>query len=311
MSTSVAVAPVRNISVAARVAGYVELTKPKIAAMVLVAVAASACVAAWGRPDVWAVFNTLVGTFLIAGSSCAANQWLERGRDRQMKRTAERPLPQGRLSGVEAITFAAVTLIAGMIWLIAFVPLVTSLLALLTWLLYVVVYTPLKTRTNWNTAVGAIPGALPILIGWTCVGGQLDLRAAGLFLTLFLWQFPHFMAIAWLYRQQYSQAGFRMLPSTEPTGRVAGAQAVACAAALLPVSLVPVMATPGPGTLAYALAATVLGLGQLAAAVAFARNRNDHSARRLLRASLIYLPILLACLVAFPGGQLFAAPGAG
>jgi heme o synthase len=305
MSTSVAVAEVRSGTIATRVgaraSAYVELTKPKIAVMVLVAVAASAAVASWGRPDYWVVLHTLFGTLMVAGSSCAANQWLERTLDRQMKRTARRPLPQGRLSNSEAIAFSAVTLVLGFIWLVVFAPLVTAALALLTWVLYVAIYTPLKTRTSWNTAVGAIPGALPVLIGWTCVGGQFDLRAAGLFLTLFLWQFPHFMAIAWLYRIQYAQAGFRMLPTVEPTGRSAGAQAVACAAALLPVSLVPVMATPGWGSFTFTVAALVLGLGQLACAIAFARTRDDHSARRLLRASLIYLPLLLAALVALPG----------
>jgi protoheme IX farnesyltransferase len=286
---------------ATRLSAYIELTKPRIAMMILVAVAASACVATWGQPDPWAIVHTLLGTFLVAGSSCAANQCIERSRDRLMKRTAARPLPQGRLSYAEAIGFSAVTLTVGLTWLLAFTPLLTAALALLTWLLYVAVYTPLKTRTTWNTAVGAIPGALPVLIGWTCVGGDLDLRSAGLFFTLFLWQFPHFMAIAWLYRHQYHQAGFRMLPTVDQSGRLAGIQAISCAVALLPVSLVPALASPGWGGMTYALAAVALGLGQLACAIAFARSRNDQTARQLLRASLIYLPLLLACLVAFPG----------
>jgi protoheme IX farnesyltransferase len=301
MSVSVAVAEVRT-SLLSRALAYGELTKPKIAVMVVVATAASACVATWGQPNPYLVLHALFGTLLVAGSSCAANQWLERSLDCLMPRTAERPLPDGRLSPAEAISFSLTLLVAGFAWLIVFVSPLTAWLALSTWLLYVVVYTPLKTRTSWNTAVGAIPGALPVLIGWTCVGGALDLRAAGLFLTLFLWQFPHFMAIAWLYRKQYDQAGFRMLPTVEPTGRWAGIQAIACAAVLLPVSLVPVLGAPGSGAIWYAVAAIILGLGQLACAVAFASSRTDASARRLLRASLVYLPVLLGCLVVLPGG---------
>jgi len=300
MSTSLLAAPARSVPLLARATAYIELTKPKIALMVLVAVAAAACIASWRQPT-WAVAHALFGTLLVAASSCAANQWLERYRDSLMDRTAIRPLPQGRLSSSEAVGFVTITLVAGLVWLAVFTTLLTACIALLTWFFYVAVYTPLKTRTSLNTAVGAIPGALPVLIGWTCVEGPLTLRAAGLFLTLFVWQFPHFMAIAWLYRKQYARAGFRMLPIVDRTGHWAGVQAVACASVLVPVSLVPVLSLQGSGALAYAACAVALGLGQLACAVAFAWQRNDISARRLLRASLVYLPVLLACLVALPG----------
>jgi len=292
--------PVRTLPLVSRLAAYVELTKPKIAVMVLVAVAASASIATWRQPT-WSLLHALIGTLLVAGSSCAANQWLERRRDSLMPRTADRPLPQGRLSSLEAIGFSATTLVAGLAWLICFTNLLTAGVALLTWALYVLVYTPLKTQSSLNTLVGAIPGALPVLIGWTSVAGPANLRIAGLFCILFLWQFPHFMAIAWLYRKQYAQAGFQMLPTVDQTGRWAGVQAIACAAVLLPVSLLPVLSMSDAGSLAYAVAATLLGIGQLACAVAFAWSRNDVSARRLLRASLIYLPLLLGCLVALPG----------
>lgn len=300
MSTSALAAPARSVALLARAAAYVELTKPKIATMVLVAVAAAACVASYRQPT-WAVVHALFGTLLVAASSCAANQWLERRRDGLMDRTADRPLPQGRLSSAEALGFVAVTLTFGLVWLAMYTTLLTAGIALLTWLLYVAVYTPLKTQTTLNTAVGAIPGALPVLIGWTCVEAPLNQRAAGLFFTLFVWQFPHFMAIAWLYRKQYAAAGFRMLPTVDRSGRWAGVQAVACACVLIPVSLVPVLSVPGTGAFAYAVAAIALGLAQLACAMAFAWQRNDVNARRLLRASLIYLPVLLGCLVAFPG----------
>jgi protoheme IX farnesyltransferase len=300
MSAPAVALPIRNLSLAARLFAYVELTKPKIAVLVLVAVAASASIATWRQPT-WAVLHALIGTLLVAGSSCAANQWLERRRDSLMPRTANRPLPQGRLSSFEALAFSAGTLAVGLGWLIFFVNLLTAGVALLTWALYVLVYTPLKTQSSLNTLVGAIPGALPVLIGWSSVGGPVNLRIAGLFCVLFLWQFPHFMAIAWLYRKQYAQAGFRMLPTVDGSGRWAGIQAIACAALLVPVSLLPVLSMPDWGSLAYALAATLLGFGQLACAAAFACSRNDVSARRLLRASLIYLPLLLGCLVALPG----------
>ncbi len=301
MSASVVVSPSRSVSLLARVSAYAELTKPKIAVMVLVAVAAAASVATWGKPDLWALLHALIGTLFVAGSSCAANHLIERNLDALMRRTAGRPLPQGKLTVAEVGLFSAITLIAGLAWLLVFTNPLTAALALATWVLYVLVYTPLKTRTPLNTAVGAIPGALPILIGWSCVegfaSGSSTMRAAGLFVTLFLWQFPHFMAIAWLYRQQYGQAGFKMLPTVDRTGYWSGIQAITCAAALVPVSLVPVLSVPGWGTLAYAITATCLGLAQLACAIAFAWQRDDPSARRLLRASLLYLPLLLASLV--------------
>jgi protoheme IX farnesyltransferase len=301
MSASVIVAPSRAASIPVRVVAYLELTKPKIAVMVLVAVAAAANIASWGHADALVVASTLVGTLLVAGSSCAANQYLERRRDALMRRTLDRPLPQGRLTSFEAVAFSFTTLLLGLAWLAATTTLLTSVVALATWVLYVAVYTPLKTRTSLNTLVGAIPGALPVLIGWTAVEGPVGLRMAGLFFILFIWQFPHFMAIAWLYRQQYGDAGFRMLTTTEPTGRLAGLQAVLGTLALVPVSLLPVVSLPGAGALAYGSAAVALGLGQLATAVLFARNPTDVSARRLLKASLLYLPTLLACLVFLPG----------
>jgi protoheme IX farnesyltransferase len=172
--------------------------------------------------------------------------------------------------------------------------------ALATWLVYVLAYTPLKSISAANTAVGAVAGALPVLIGWTATGQPIDARAAALVLVLFLWQFPHFMAIAWLYRDQYARAGHQMLTVVEPSGRRAGWQAVLAALALVPVSLVPVLAYPGPGSTLYILAAALLGLGQLAIAAAFWRQASDARARLLLKASLVYLPTLLAMLMLAP-----------
>lgn len=298
-TTAIAVAPSR-LAVWARMRDYIELTKPRIAVLELVVVAAAAVVATWGQPDPWVVLNAMVGTLLVAASASAANQWLERFRDARMTRTADRPLPSGRLAAWEAITFSAITLLAGSLYLGWLVNASALGWALATWLVYVLAYTPLKTVSAANTAVGAVAGALPVLIGWTATGQPIDARAVALVLVLFLWQFPHFMAIAWLYRDEYARAGHQMLTVVEPTGRRAGWQAVLAALALVPVSLVPVLQNPGLGSTLFILAATLLGLGQLALAAAFWQQASDHRARLLLRSSLVYLPTLLAMLMLAP-----------
>ena len=280
----------------ARVHDYIELSKPRIAVLVLIAVAVSYSVARWGQPDPRVLLHVLLGTLFIAASASALNQWLERRRDGLMQRTRERPLPTGRLSGRETVTLAALTFVIGCLYLLLSVGWQPACWGLLTWVLYVLVYTPLKTRTSWNTAVGAVAGALPVLIGWSAASQSYDLRAAALFWMLFLWQFPHFMAIAWLYRKQYARAGMQMLPVVEPTGLRAGRQAAMAACALLPVSVIPAISTPGWGGVICSAIILALGVGQLLCAVAFLQNRGEVSARRLLRASLIYLPAVLLIL---------------
>lgn len=281
---------------------YVELTKPRISVLVLVTVAVSSFIARWGQPDPLIMLKTLLGTFLTAASASALNQWLERRRDALMDRTSNRPLPAGRLSSTEVVAVAVVWIVVGTLYLGTAVNWTAAMFGLLTWFVYVCVYTPLKSQTWWNTAVGAVAGALPILIGWAATGASLDprvdVRAAALFFVLFLWQFPHFMAIAWIYRKQYQRAGLRMLTVVDPSGRRAGVQAVVCALALLPVSFVPGLFAPGAA--AFVMAALALGVGQLICAVMFLVSTNETSARRLLRASLIYLPALLLLLVALP-----------
>jgi protoheme IX farnesyltransferase len=283
-----------RLGVISRLADYVELTKPRIAALVLVAVAASGVLAAAGPLDLWRLAHTLLGTALVAASASALNQWLEREPDGRMRRTENRPLPAGRLSSAEVLAFGAVTIAGGLAYLAATVGLLTAALGLLTWLLYVAVYTPLKRRTWLNTVVGAVAGALPVLMGAAAMG-TIELGAVTLFLIVYLWQFPHFMAIAWLYRRQYAVAGFRMLSVLDASGRRAGRQAVAAALLLLPVSLVPFTLQP----LDWLMAVPIVALGGMQAACAglFFRDREDVSARRLLRASLIYLPMLLSCLL--------------
>lgn len=291
MSSPVLVYENRRELLFARFGDYLELSKPRIAVLELVVVAVAAYAAGWSPAEPWLLASTLLGTTLLAASASALNQWLEHETDGMMPRTCSRPLPAGRLAPNEVLWFGLLALALGVIVLLAFVNLRTTVVGLATWGLYVWVYTPLKSRTVANTAVGAVAGALPVLIGWSSTGKPWGLEAYAWFLILFLWQFPHFMAIAWLYREHYAAAGLKMLAVTDPSGRRAGAQAVLSALALVPVSLVPVMQQLGGGL--YFGWTLALGLGQLACAVAFALRTNDRTARWLLRASLIYLPTLL------------------
>lgn len=300
MSASALAVSAPRTTLAVRLRDYVELTKPRIAVLELVVVATAAMVATWGTPDPAVLWHALAGTLLVAASASAANQWLERGLDGRMQRTANRPLPAGRLGSREVLAFSAITLAAGTAYFALFLNLTSLGWALATWIAYVVVYTPLKTRSALNTAVGAVAGALPVFIGWTATGHALDVRALALALLLFLWQFPHFMAIAWLYRGEYGRAGYQMLTVVEPTGRRAGWQAVLAALALIPISLVPVLENPSLGSVLFIGAASFLGLGQLALAIAFWRRPDDFRARLLLRASLVYLPTILLLLVLVP-----------
>ena len=298
MNTSAWTIEPRRAQVLARIVDYVELTKPRISALVLVTVAVAGLVARWGQPDLTMLAHVLLGTALVAASASAINQWLERQRDALMERTADRPLPAGRLSGAEVLTVGCVTVLAGVGYLVMTVGWVTGLLGAVTWLLYTAVYTPLKTRTHWNTAVGAVAGAMPVAMGWSAVGGPMGLRGAALFLIVFLWQFPHFMAIAWIYRRQYQRAGIQMITVVDPSGRRAGIQAVLTALALLPISFIPGLLTPAASL--YVAGAFVLGAGQLVCATLFLVRQEDASARRLLAASLIYLPVLLLLLTFLP-----------
>ncbi len=273
----------------ARVADYVELTKPRIVVLELVTVIVAAYLAApWGVGAA-VLLHTVIGAALVAASAGAWNQWWEQDADAQMPRTANRPLPAGRLTSRQVIAFGTATLLVGTVELAIAVNVVTAGVALATWLIYVLAYTPLKTRSPLNTAVGAVSGALPILIGWTATGAAVDVRALALVAVMFLWQFPHFMAIAWLYRADYARAGQRMLTVVDPTGLRAGAQAVVGALALIPVSLVPALSPQAGSPAIYCGWALLLGAAQAAAATLFLLHRDDRSARRLLRASLAYL----------------------
>jgi len=276
---------------------FISLTKPRIVTLELVTIVAAYHLASPRGIDFAILWPTLIGAALVAASAGALNQWLERKSDALMHRTADRPLPAGRLSGRQVITFGGLTFVLGTAALIYWVNYLTASVALATWLIYVAAYTPLKRRSPLNTAVGAVSGALPILIGWTAAGATVDTRAWALVAAMFLWQFPHFMAIAWLYRDDYRRGGQKMLTVVDPTGLRAAAQAVVAALVLVPVSLVPALSPQFGSPAVFCWWTLLLGVGQAATAAAFLIQRDDQSARWLLRASLLYLTCWMGLLV--------------
>lgn len=286
-------------SLVTRCLDYIELTKPKIAILALVTVTLGYALAAaeTGLSTNWwsQLCHAVIGIALVASASSAWNQYIERRIDAKMLRTCRRPLPAGRLRPAEVAVFSTMTAVVGLAWLAYNVNLLTTVLAAVTLVLYAGVYTPLKRYTVLNTVVGAIPGALPPVLGWTAAGGGLDLGAFALFAILFLWQFPHFMAIAWLYRQDYADGGLKMIPVNDPSGWKTGLTAIGYSLALLPVSLLP--AQFGMAGIGYAGAATILGLWYILASVQFLRLKTVGATRRLLWTSLLYLPALLGALV--------------
>lgn len=282
-----------------RLCDYIELTKPKIAVLALVTVFLGYALAGASAGDAqplwsWKLVSSLLGVALVASASSVFNQYVERDTDRLMQRTANRPLPAGRLSASEVFAFGIICAISGAVLLAIAVNWLTCVLSLATFVLYAGVYTPLKKYTILNTVIGAVPGALPPVLGWTAAGGSLDAGAFSLFAILFLWQFPHFMAIAWLYREDYGRAGMKMLPVTDRTGLITGLTAVGYALALWPVSFQP--AAIGLAGNGYLLAASCLGLIYVSSSFRFLCGPTITTARHLLWTSLIYLPALLAAM---------------
>ena len=292
-------AHVRDEAPAARTFGdYIALTKPRLNVLV---VATSAAGYYLGVPSTAALnlptmAAAVVGTALVAGGAAALNQVYERDTDALMRRTRMRPLPDGRVPAADARIFGVVLAAAGLIGLVMFTSVLAAALALATLVVYLIIYTPMKRRSPMATLVGAVPGALPPLIGWVASNGRVTIAGAALFVIVFLWQIPHFMAIAWLYRDDYGKAGFPMLPVIEPDGRRTGRQAVAYAAALVPASLIPTLA--GLSGLAYGGVALVLGAALLWLAARFAATRSEQSARRLFLASIAYLPLIWIVMMA-------------
>src|SRR6202158_4506025 len=266
---------VERLSARERAAAYVELTKPRITFLIVLTSAAGFCLAS-GKVDYLALVSAMTGIALLSAGIATLNQYMERDLDRLMRRTADRPLPSGRLAPWEALWFGVGLTVLAEVYLGVLVNPLTALLGLFVIAGYLFGYTPLKTRTSLSTMVGAFPGAVPPLIGWTAARGNLSVEAWVLFAILFLWQFPHFLAIAWMYREDYGRAGILMLPVVEPEGRVTGQQIVVYTVLLLPVSLLPTLL--GISGKVYLYGAIVLGLLFLYSSIRAAISKSRQSA---------------------------------
>jgi len=284
-----------GLSVAGKLAAYSELTKPRITFLVSLTAAAGFCMGSAGGIDLLRLLNMSVGIALLSSGASALNQYIERDLDGLMRRTQARPLPAGKLSPSEAAVFGILLSIVATAYLAMFINGLSALLGLATLASYLLVYTPLKTKTTLSTVFGAFPGAMPPLIGWVAARGRVGVEAWILFAILFLWQFPHFLAIAWMYRDDYARAGIKMLPVVEPEGKVTGQQIITYTLLLVPVSLLPVaVGIAGP---VYLVGAAVLGIGFLFFSAKAALVRTTLQARKLLLASVLYLPALFALMV--------------
>jgi protoheme IX farnesyltransferase len=286
-----------SLTLSQRAAAYLELTKPGIVRMVLITAGAGFFLAsATGHPlDLVLLAATLLGIGLAASGACGLNEYVEWEADARMRRTAGRPIPTSRLSPRAALRFSSLLVLIGLLELQLFVGSVTAALVALTVVTYVFIYTPLKRRSWLATLVGAVPGALPILAGWSAGGGGMTAPGFALFAILFLWQMPHFYAPAWIYREDYRRGGFRMLTLTDPTGVRTARQVVLFTILLLFASVLPTRL--GLSGSLYLASALTLGALFLALGVAMAFRRDDRSAMRLFLGSVAYLPLLLLTMV--------------
>jgi len=274
---------------------YVVLTKPDVTFLIVITTVAGFYLGSRGPLD-WALLaHTLLGTVLVGAGTASLNQYFERQMDALMRRTSMRPLPAGILQPREVLLFGVGTIVTGTLWLVLAVNGLAALLALATSVLYLGLYTPLKTRTTLATAVGAFPGALPPMIGWAAAHGSLSPGAWILFGILFFWQFPHFLAIAWIYREDYARAGIRMLPVIDRAGDATFRQIVATAAILVPVSLLPSVA--GISGIRYFFGALVLGMILLQVSLWSSRTRTNTRAKWLMHATVAYIPLLLGLMI--------------
>lgn len=280
-----------------KLTAYVELTKPRIAFLLVLTSAAGFYLgSATGSFDRWLFAHSMVAITLLALGVATLNQVWEHDIDPLMERTSTRPLPSSRVGYYEALIFGIALCLAAEIHLLLTVNALTAFLGMIVIVGYVLVYTPLKTRTSASTAIGAIPGALPPLMGWTAAANEISIGAWALFAMQFLWQFPHFLAIAWMYREEYAKAGILMLPVVEPAGRITFRQIVMFAIMLLPVSVAPFFF--GISGLIFLIGATILSLWMLWASIQAARSKTNAASKRLLLVSVIYLPLLFILMVA-------------
>ncbi len=278
-----------------RVSAYFELTKPRITTLIVLTAAAGFCLGSRGKVDLLALLNAMIGIALLASGIGTLNQYLERDLDGLMRRTADRPLPSGKLLPLEALLFGVALTALAELYLTLLVNPLTALLGLAAFAAYLFLYTPLKTHTSLATVLGAFPGAMPPLMGWTAARGEVDTAAWVLFAILFLWQFPHFLAIACIYRDDYERAGVLMLPVVEPDGRVTAQQIIGFTLMLIPVSLLPT--SLGISGRFYFYCALGLGLLFLYRSVRAGLSPSKRQARKLLLASVVYLPLLFGVMV--------------
>jgi protoheme IX farnesyltransferase len=283
-----------RLSLRDRASAFLELTKPRITFLIVLTSAAGFALAST-RINYIGMLSAMFGIGLLSSGIATLNQYMERDLDGLMRRTADRPLPTGKLYPWEALVFGIGLTVAAEIHLAVLVNPLSALLGLTVIAGYLFGYTPLKTRTSLSTLVGAFPGAVPPLVGWTAARGELSLEGWVLFAILFLWQFPHFLAIAWMYREDYARAGILMLPVVEPDGRVTGQQIVIYTLMLLPVSLLPALL--GMSGKLYLMGAIILGGLFLYSALKAAFSQSKQQARRLLLASVVYLPLLFILMV--------------
>ena len=274
---------------------YLELTKPRVTLLILMSTGVGFCLGSPGSLSLPLLAFTLLCTALAASGTAALNQFWERDADGRMLRTKDRPLPAGRMLPWKALWFGIALSLLGIVLLAWLTNFLAGLLAALTLGSYLFLYTPLKTRTPHCTLVGAFPGAIPPLIGWVAARGDISVVACILYLMLFLWQFPHFLAIAWMYREDYARGGIAMWPVIEPDGKTTGRQIVIYSAALIPISLIPSLV--GFSGALYLCGALILGLAYLHFGVRVARVKSTLQARRLLQASVVYLPLVYVLLL--------------
>lgn len=277
-----------------RTVDFLELTKPRVVLMILLTTSIGFYIGAKETLDGVALLYTLMGTTLAAGGTLALNQYMERKTDACMKRTRFRPLPDGRIQPLEALAFGVAITLGGLFYLALFTNLLSALITAIIVISYLFLYTPLKKKTSLCSIIGAVPGALPPVIGWTAARGELGVGAWILFAILFLWQIPHSLAIAWLYREDYTRAGMKLLPVINPDDKSTGYQIINYCLALLTVSLLPTLI--GLAGSLYFFSALVLGILFLGYGMDLAVSRSLEAARRLLLASIVYLPLQLGIL---------------
>ena len=295
-TTRVSANPDLQQTLKSKVCDYITLTKPEVNLLILMTTSAGYYLGTRGPLHLAGLINTLVGTLMVASGTATLNQWMERSWDGQMRRTASRPLPAGRISPSEAFWFGTNVSVAGGLYLAITVNTLSALLATFTLLSYLLIYTPLKRKTPLCTALGAVPGAMPTLIGWAGASATVSLSAWFLFGILFLWQFPHFLAIALIYREDYARAGYRMLPDFDRDCRFTRAEILGFTLLLIPITMLPVVSQVGT---VYLVVMGVSGMYFLYYTSQLLRSTARSAASRVVHASVLYLPVVLAMMIAY------------